>query len=149
MFGYLRPYEADLTEYERKRYRAVYCGLCRALKERYGLAGRMGLNFDMTFLILLLNSLYEPKETRKEALCPPHPVKSIAISAVAREIAKNRFFICNSFHHCPVRVNVRRFHTPNEFSGFLIFNSWIVFPDLSSNNISSFNSILIRVIILK
>lgn len=75
MFGYIRPYAADLTEEEQKRYRAVYCGLCRALNERFGLAGRLGLNFDMTFLILLLNSLYEPKETRKEALCPPHPVK--------------------------------------------------------------------------
>ena len=58
-----------MTEDEKKRYRAVYCGLCRALKERYGLAGRMGLNFDMTFLILLLNSLYEPQEISSEAVC--------------------------------------------------------------------------------
>ena len=75
MFGLIRPYQNDLTEEEKLRYRAVYCGLCRALNEKYGLAGRMGLSYDMTFLILLLSSLYEPEEQRREAVCPPHPVK--------------------------------------------------------------------------
>ena len=75
MFGFVRPYAADLSEEEKKRYRAVYCGLCRALNEKYGLAGRMGLNYDMTFLVLLLSSLYEPGEQSRETVCPPHPVK--------------------------------------------------------------------------
>ncbi|MBR3740504.1 MAG: hypothetical protein IKN04_08595 [Clostridia bacterium] len=75
MFGYVRPYGADLSEEEKKRYKAVYCGLCRVLNEKYGLAGRMGLNFDMTFLLLLLSSLYEPEEKQRETVCPPHPVK--------------------------------------------------------------------------
>ncbi|MDO5327188.1 MAG: DUF5685 family protein [Clostridia bacterium] len=75
MFGFIRPYEADLTEEEKLRYRGLYCGLCRRLNDQYGLAGRIGLNYDMTFLILLLSSLYEPKETKTEVLCPPHPLK--------------------------------------------------------------------------
>jgi len=75
MFGYIRPYTPDLTEEEKRRYRAVYCGLCRVLNEKYALAGRMALNYEMTFLILLLNSLYEPEEEEREAACPPHPVK--------------------------------------------------------------------------
>jgi len=75
MFGLIRPYMNDLTEEEKARYKAVYCGLCRALNEKYGLAGRMGLNYDMTFLIILLDSLYEPQEQTKDAFCPPHPVK--------------------------------------------------------------------------
>ncbi len=75
MFGLVRPYMNDLTEKEKARYKAVYCGLCRALNEKYGLAGRMGLNYDMTFLIILLDSLYEPQEQTKDAFCPPHPVK--------------------------------------------------------------------------
>ena len=37
MFGYVRPYGADLSEEEKKRYKAVYCGLCRMLNEKYGL----------------------------------------------------------------------------------------------------------------
>ncbi len=75
MLGLVRPYMNDLTEEEKARYKAVYCGLCRALNEKYGLAGRMGLNYDMTFLIILLDSLYEPQEQTKDAFCPPHPVK--------------------------------------------------------------------------
>ena len=75
MFGFIRPYMNDLAEDEKLRYKAVYCGLCRALNDKYGLAGRMALSYDMTFLILLLNSLYEPEEQTKEAVCPPHPVK--------------------------------------------------------------------------
>ena len=75
MFGFSRPYMNDLSENEKARYKAVYCGLCRKLNEKYGLAGRMGLSYDMTFLILLLDSLYEPEEKTKEAVCPPHPMK--------------------------------------------------------------------------
>lgn len=75
MFGLIRPFKSDLSEAEKERYSAVYCGLCRTLNEKYGLAGRMGLNYDMTFLILLLNSLYEPEEKTRETVCPPHPVR--------------------------------------------------------------------------
>ena len=75
MFGFVRPYLADLSEEEKSRYRAVYCGLCRMLNEQYGLMGRIGLNYDMTFLTLLLGSLYEPEETAEEKYCVPHPVK--------------------------------------------------------------------------
>ena len=36
------------------RYRATYCGLCRTMRRRCGLAASMTLNFDFTFLALLL-----------------------------------------------------------------------------------------------
>ncbi len=75
MFGFVRPYPADLTEEEKSRYRAVYCGLCRTLNDHYGLSGRIGLNYDMTFLTMLLSSLYEPEEKTEEKICLPHPVK--------------------------------------------------------------------------
>ena len=75
MFGFVRPYEKDLSEEEKERYRSVYCGLCRILSDNYGLLGRMGLNYDLTFLTLLLQSLYEPEETHRMTRCPPHPAK--------------------------------------------------------------------------
>jgi len=40
-------------------YRATYCGLCRCMRQRYGLIAPMFLNFDFTFLALLL---WEPEE---------------------------------------------------------------------------------------
>lgn len=73
MFGYLSAAQGELTEEQLLRYRACYCGLCRCLKERHGELSRLTLNYDMTFLVLLLGSLYEPEEQRGEKVCLPHP----------------------------------------------------------------------------
>ena len=62
-----------LTEEQLLRYRAGYCGLCRCLKERHGELSRLMLNYDMTFLVLLLGSLYEPEERSGEGTCYMHP----------------------------------------------------------------------------
>lgn len=58
------------------RYRACYCGLCHSLRERHGAYARLTLTYDMTFLVLVLNSLYETQERSGEAKCPAHPVKA-------------------------------------------------------------------------
>lgn len=54
MFGYVRPSVARMTEADKNRFGGVYCGLCRVLGERYGQAARMILNYDFTFLAILL-----------------------------------------------------------------------------------------------
>ncbi|MDE7261990.1 MAG: hypothetical protein K2N78_08050 [Oscillospiraceae bacterium] len=54
MFGYVRPSLARLTEEDKARFGAAYCGLCRVLGERYGQAARFILNYDFTFLAILL-----------------------------------------------------------------------------------------------
>lgn len=54
MFGYVRPQREELKVWEWEGYRAVYCGLCAALGRRHGLAARMFLNYDFTFLAMLL-----------------------------------------------------------------------------------------------
>lgn len=73
MFGYIIANNEIMSEDDKQRYKAVYCGLCRTLKERHGQSGRMTLNYDMTFLILVLNSLYEPHEQSGEERCIAHP----------------------------------------------------------------------------
>ncbi len=75
MFGYVQANLADLSDEEKRRYRAFYCGLCHALKKRHGLPGRMALSFDMTFLALFLSSLYEPEEVSSVSRCVTHPVR--------------------------------------------------------------------------
>ena len=55
MFGYVRPAADRLTEEQEACFRAAYCGLCHTLGERYGLPGRMILNYDLTFLAMLLS----------------------------------------------------------------------------------------------
>ena len=73
MFGTLTADTSCLEPEELARYKACYCGLCRSLQERHGSLARLTLNYDMTFLVLLLQSLYEPEESRGEDVCLPHP----------------------------------------------------------------------------
>ncbi|MCI5501622.1 MAG: DUF5685 family protein [Lachnospiraceae bacterium] len=75
MFGYIIPNYDELKVRELKEYRQYYCGLCRCLKERYGVKGQITLTYDMTFLGLLLTSLYEPEITVKSCRCVAHPAK--------------------------------------------------------------------------
>ena len=75
MFGYIYVNEQELKLREYTAYRSFYCGLCRNLHQRYGRMAQMMLNYDLTFLALLLSGLYEP-ETQKEAhRCIIHPVQ--------------------------------------------------------------------------
>ena len=54
MFGYVRPVRLELKCRDFDLYRATYCGLCRCLRRRCGLLAPMFLNYDFTFLTLLL-----------------------------------------------------------------------------------------------
>ncbi len=75
MFGYVTANKAGLSEGQLMRYRGFYCGLCRALRSRWGGAGRLTLTYDMAFLVMLLSSLYEPDTTAGANRCPTHPLK--------------------------------------------------------------------------
>ena len=74
MFGFAEADIAALTPEQLQRYRGAYCGLCRTLHRRFGSLGRLTLTYDMTFLVLLLGSMYEPEEQRGSGRCLPHPV---------------------------------------------------------------------------
>ena len=78
MFGYIMPVFSVLTEEQKQRYSAVYCGVCHALKRRCGQSARLSLSNDMTFLALLLSSLYEPESVRTVSRCGVHPLRSHA-----------------------------------------------------------------------
>lgn len=69
MFGTIVLAKDSMTKEQLERYQSVYCGLCKVLRERYGQLHRFTLNFDMTFVILLLSSLYEPVEQERKNGC--------------------------------------------------------------------------------
>lgn len=73
MFGFVVADAGALSEKEKERYRAVYCGLCLALRDRYGQLSRACLTYDLTFFVLLCNSLHEPAETQGASHCMMHP----------------------------------------------------------------------------
>ena len=75
MFGYVTICEPELKVKDLKKYRSYYCGLCRILKEDYGIMGQMTLTYDMTFAVILLSSLYESQTETRMHRCKVHPVK--------------------------------------------------------------------------
>lgn len=75
MFGYVTVNKPELKIKEFDLYKSYYCGLCHKLKERHGNLGRMTLNFDMTFLVMLLADLYDAKDMETCSRCIVHPVK--------------------------------------------------------------------------
>ncbi len=75
MFGYIYVNEQELKLREMVTYRSFYCGLCDELHRRYGRSAQMVLNYDTTFLAILLTGLYEPETQFDEKRCIPHPVR--------------------------------------------------------------------------
>ena len=75
MFGYVVMNKPEIKFKDFDMYRSFYCGLCRELKERYGLSGQITLTYDMTFVILLLSGLYEPPTKKGLTRCIVHPVR--------------------------------------------------------------------------
>ena len=61
MYGYVVVNKPELKFREFDVYRSYYCGLCKVLGKEYGFTGKISLSYDMTFLIMLLSGLYEPK----------------------------------------------------------------------------------------
>ena len=73
MFGFITPNFETLSDEEKSRYQSVYCGLCHSLRDNYSNVSRLALSYDLTFLVLLLSSLYEPAEKTDNCNCIFHP----------------------------------------------------------------------------
>ncbi len=75
MFGYVTPYKSELKVREYDMFKAYYCGLCKTLGKEFNNIVRFGLNYDLTFLVLLLSSIDEEKETITLEGCIANPIK--------------------------------------------------------------------------
>ena len=93
MFGYVLPPLEALPRAEADRFRRIYCGLCRTLGARYGPAARMILNYDFTYLAILLSEPEEPEPL--QGRCPASPVRRRAYlpSSPALELAADESVI--------------------------------------------------------
>ena len=54
MFGYVKTNRPELLVKEDAAYKSVYCALCRTLGKEYGILSRFTLNYECTFLALLI-----------------------------------------------------------------------------------------------
>ncbi len=93
MYGYVRPVKGELKVSEYELFRGVYCGLCHELARRYGFWGRFLVNYDFTFLAMLL-SWDEAADTCPRR-CPAHPARRTAclVSCAGLETAADQSVI--------------------------------------------------------
>lgn len=96
MFGYVRPHIGELRVWEEAYYRSAYCGLCRCLGKRYGFFCRFLVNYDITFLYLLLAGKEDAEECKRH-FCPANPIKPkkcIAITTTMEYTADICVLLC-------------------------------------------------------
>lgn len=75
MFGYVVPFKPELKVKEYNLFRAYYCGLCFSIKKQFGEIPRIALNYDMTFLALILDSITDEDIKVYAKICMAHPSK--------------------------------------------------------------------------
>lgn len=75
MYGYVTPYIPELKIKEYELYKAYYCGLCKSIGRLYGQTERLLLNYDCTFLAILLSGLTTDTADFHEFRCAVHPAK--------------------------------------------------------------------------
>ena len=100
MFGYIITNQNALPAERQQRFRSFYCGLCHVLRRRHGLTGTATLSYDLTFLALLLNALYEPGEQDGSERCVAHPAKRhpFVVSPVMDYVADMN--VALAYHKC-------------------------------------------------
>ena len=93
MFGYIRPAKERLSEHDEQLFQAAYCGLCHELGRKYGFAARFVLNFDFTFLAILLSETREPECTSCRCAAHPCKVRRVMAHTGALEIAADHSIV--------------------------------------------------------
>lgn len=84
MFGYIRTHRPELKVKEDEAYKGIYCSLCRELGKRYGIAARMFLSFDSSFMALALMALSDKKINFEQKRCPFNPAKKCNFCSESR-----------------------------------------------------------------
>ena len=101
MFGYVTAYKPELKMKDFYKYKAYYCGLCKVLREKHGFLGQLTLTYDMTFLVILLHSLYESDMNFEEHRCVVHPAKKQKmLYNEITEYAADMNIVLTYFHIC-------------------------------------------------
>ena len=91
MFGYVKPVPAELLVREYEDYRALYCGVCRAMQKHTGRLSALALSYDSVFFAAVRMLLLGERAVCKSFRCAAHPCKCRAAavdSPVLRDTAR-------------------------------------------------------------
>lgn len=73
MIGYLKPYFKMMPAKIKTEYRSVYCGLCHALKRKYGYVGVSCLNYEIAVIVILMLAIQEDEKRVYHGSCSITP----------------------------------------------------------------------------
>lgn len=79
MFGYIYPNKMELKVKDYYHFKGYYCGLCKSLKKNFGHVSRLSLNYDVTFLAIILSSVYADDESVTYERCVASPFNKLKI----------------------------------------------------------------------
>lgn len=74
MFGYIAPVKDDLSINDFEIFNSYYCGLCFAIKKKFGNIPRLALSYDSTFFAVLLDSISSDESISSSKSCIKHPL---------------------------------------------------------------------------
>ncbi len=82
MFGYVKTDFPNLYVKDVTLYKAMYCGLCKGIGKACGQRGRLALNYDLTFLSVLLHNLMDIDVKIESQHCIIHRIKKRPVAIV-------------------------------------------------------------------
>ena len=75
MFGYIGPDRPYLFIKDETLYKALYCGVCRAISAECGQMARTALTYDMAFMSALVHNIRGEDVKIVRRRCPVHPIR--------------------------------------------------------------------------
>ncbi len=75
MFGYVKTDLPNMYVKDTILYKAMYCGLCKGIGKCCGQRGRFVLNYDLTFLSVLLHNLSDVDVKIEKQRCVIHHIR--------------------------------------------------------------------------
>ncbi len=119
MFGYVTINKEELSSEEYERFHSYYCGLCRVLRDKYKRRGQLLLNYDMTFLAVLLTSLYDCSARTEIIRCIPNGAKRHAVRINEMTEYAADMNIALTYHKCRDNWSDDHSHTQHMLSKML------------------------------
>ncbi len=120
MFGYVQIRKPELKIKDYDTYRGFYCGLCSLLKKNYGFTGQLTLTYDMTFLIILLTSVYDMPVRSYKGRCITHPAKKHLYNiSDATDYAAHMNIILSYYHF---EDDYKDEHSKKAYFGMRLYN---------------------------
>ena len=70
MFGHVVVNRPELKMKHYDEYQSYYCGLCRELKEKFGILGQISLTYDMTLCFFFWMGCTNRPHGREQPIAP-------------------------------------------------------------------------------